>query len=262
MCLDSVLPFAGLLLCMGMATAVSLRLSPAMVVNSYAVTLIFIGILAAVRLWRSSPSPATNTNSIALDMDTLPLWGIALVNNAITLLPYLVLPHFATLSGNRVFCHCAPFDKILRHPYGCAGNHFGPGFARNYSLRKVDELSHQFRSSQVWSFLAYLPFLLCNRIRKVYLGHFWKAHRAGDTITILAILAIGRGVNAACGLTEYFLSMVNRSSAEFWSSVSSLVIFLGFTALLGKAWGVVGVAFAFSLSMAVRAAASLIYVRL
>ncbi len=188
------------------------------------------------------------------------LWAISMINNALVFIPYYVLPFYAPPDEIGQF-------GVAHRLVGLSGTilvalaaFFGPRFAAMSVRSNTDNLRSIYRQSSAFLFLLSVPVLMLF----VFLGHpilslFGESFTAGAYA--LAIMAGGRVINAAAGLTECFLSMVGKERFELYSAGCAILSFVIMVLLLAPADGMNGIALAYTIAFVVRAVLSRAFVQ-
>ncbi len=184
------------------------------------------------------------------------LWGISLLNTAIAASPYLVLPQFASPEEIGQFGVAHRLIALSATILFALASIFGPKFAQQHAMNHQASLKRSFRLSQVYSLTSYLPFLLAftvfaDEVLSIFGPEFPEARQ------LLWVLAFGRLIHSAAGLTEYVLNMTGREMWELLSAFVSVVSFLIASVPLGSAYGALGVAWAYAAAFAIRSVFSL-----
>ena len=137
---------------------------------------------------------------------------------------------------------------------------FGPYLAHLHHTGRMDEVRRAYASVTGWvvrlslpAFAALLAFP--DELLRVFGGEF----AAGAAVTV--ILACGQLVNAATGPCGTVLNMSGRVALNMWDNLAALVINVLLNLWLIPAYGIIGAAVAWAVSLAVVNAARVLQVR-
>jgi O-antigen/teichoic acid export membrane protein len=137
---------------------------------------------------------------------------------------------------------------------------FAPKFASHYAQQNPVALMRELRISQLYSFVAYLPFFLVfTLMSEPVLNLFGPGFK--DAHTVLWIMAIGQLFNSATGLPGHLLNMVGKEVWGLWITVLSVGIMTILTVVLGSISGIVGVAWGYAIVVSGRNLISYILAR-
>lgn len=183
------------------------------------------------------------------------LWGIALVNNAMTAAPYLLLPYFVSIEQIGSFGVAHRLVALSGTIIVALSSIFSPKFVKSAALDNQEDLKRNFFQSQLLSITMYLPLFglfvfFPLPVLSIFGGEFASA------ANLLLILAVGRLVNACAGLSEFMLSMTGAHRLELLSAIVSLAFFLITTLLFGHSWGIIGITILYALAFVLRATLS------
>ncbi len=189
--------------------------------------------------------------------DMLTFWGNSLLTVLFVNMPILLLTYFATPEEIGHFGVAYRLMGLATTILIALASIFGPRFARHYARKDIDALSHDFHMSQVFSFLAYVPFLaaffiFASPILSVFGPGF------GESRTLLWIMAGGQLFNSMTGLVGYLLNMIGKEKVEFVSLMIATCLMFFLSCFLGMKFGCVGVATGYAVTLAMKNAFSLV----
>lgn len=189
-----------------------------------------------------------------------PLWGVGLVNSAISNAPLLLMPQFASAAEIALFGVSARLVSLAAAIQDALISDFSPRFARHHEQGDHQALRAAFRRSRWLSILTYAPILAVFLIvPQLVLGIFGPEFREG--VRFLYVVAVGQAVSSASGLVGSFLAMTHRQAALLRINGGSLVLMLLLIVWLGSQYGAIGVAWAYALTVATRNLVGLVAVR-
>jgi O-antigen/teichoic acid export membrane protein len=209
-------------------------------------------LLAATRA--VAPNAASNmkaqpeASEAAIDMhwqSHAPLWLTALVSIAFLNYPFLVLPHFASMAEVGTFAIAFKLLNLVTTIIIMLAAIYGPRFARCELTADFQLARTLLRQSQVISLVLYLPVVVVMLLSYEHLHPLFGQGFAGG-VKFLGILAIGQGINAACGLTGPMLNMMGQGKTELATIMIITCIAVLLTPWAGTTYGAVGIAVIYS----------------
>lgn len=252
----------GLLLFIGIGTLLAMPISATHAVLGTIIVLA-IAILVAYVVFhryqraRLASSGPESGRVLFQAQSMLTFWTLGILTSTLANLPFILLPQFATPAEIGEFGVAYRLVALAATILAALGSRFSPGFARHYVNRDAKALARDLRASQIYSFLAYAPLLLlfaffADSLLAIFGPEFQSARLA------LYIMAVGQAINSATGLTGQFLNMTNQERLASWISAFSLLLMVVLIMLLGPMYGVIGVASAYSLVVALQNLASFV----
>jgi O-antigen/teichoic acid export membrane protein len=137
---------------------------------------------------------------------------------------------------------------------------FAPAIADLYHRGELDRVRALYRTSTGWVVRLSVPaFVALLVLPGDLLALFGKAYPAGAAVTV--VLAAGQLVNAATGPCGTLLNMSGRVTLNLLDNVVALVLNVGLNVWLIPAYGIVGAAVAWSVSLVVVNVARVLQVR-
>jgi O-antigen/teichoic acid export membrane protein len=137
---------------------------------------------------------------------------------------------------------------------------FGPYLAHLYHQGRLDEVRRSYAAVTGWVVRLSLPaFAALLVFPDELLRLFGGAFAVGAAVTV--ILAIGQLVNAATGPCGTVLNMSGRVALNMWDNLAALVLNVLLNLWLIPAYGIVGAAVAWAVSLAVVNVARVLQVR-
>lgn len=226
-------------------------LSPLIACWAFASATLFVGVGGFVR----AAVKHSGVIQLPKNRESLVFWAILLTNNAVASVPYFLLAQLASQEAIGLFGIAHRLVAVSATIMFSLNAMFGPRFARLRASNDWLELRREFHLSQVVAAVVYAPmlliFLFFGSVVLTLMGPGFEA-----ATSLLAIMAIGRMVNAAGGLGEAFLSMTGAQNIE----LANAGIVLTFLAIAGAAagvvWGAVGIAVVFAAALALRSVVS------
>ena len=187
-------------------------------------------------------------------------WLISMINILMMTCPYLLLPLVATESEMGQFGVAHRLIALSATIIAALASIFGPAFARCRAQGDLAGLHALYSRSRTYTFACYLPlFAVYVAFPGEVLGLFGDDFAAGSGL--LVILAVGRLINSATGLTEHFLTMTGGEREEIVSGSTAVLFFLAAGLALGRNYGVDGIATAYAMSFGLRSVCSFYFVR-
>jgi O-antigen/teichoic acid export membrane protein len=185
------------------------------------------------------------------------LWALSVGNIFLVSAPYLILPYLVDAEGIGRFAAAHRLVALSATVSVALSAVFDRIFAQATAQGNTVHLKKTFQRSQLYAFIAYLPiWVLYFSFPREILAMFGQEFR--DAAGILLILATGRLVNSALGLTERYLIMTRREGVELFSELAAAIVFVVAGTMAGIAWGLTGVAIAYSFAFAMRSVISYI----
>ena len=221
------------------------------------------GLLVAVTIAASATlrSPAEGqTGQTKIETKSVgTLWGISLVNNGLAAAPYLILPLYAMPSEIGLFAVAQRLIGLSGTILLALASIYAPRFSISGNSRDLAGLKQAFRNSRICSLVCFLPFFVgYSLFGREILGFF--GHEFAAAAPLLLIMALGRLVSSAVGLTEQLLSMVGKERWELLSAALSLCVFFTLSAIFAPIHGSFAIAWSFAVALALRAVISRSYV--
>jgi O-antigen/teichoic acid export membrane protein len=137
---------------------------------------------------------------------------------------------------------------------------FGPYLAHLYHQGRMDEVRRSYTAVTGWVIRLSLPaFAALLAFPDELLRLFGSAFTVGATVTV--VLAIGQLVNAATGPCGTVLNMSGRVAVNMWDNLAALVLNVLLNLVLIPAYGIVGAAVAWAVSLAAVNVARVLQVR-
>ena len=253
--LENMAHSVGLLLVLLGSLLAGITLSARLFVGQY------LGLSAATAglgllLWRNGKRPPDGKSADlpahsfhGREMATF--WSLGMVTTVSTILPYLILPQMVSTAEIGLFGISQRFVTMAVTTANALTALFAPRFAKHFAEGDREALRVDLSRSQVYSLLAYLPFVLAYLVVPdvllATLGEGFQSARG-----ILQIMVFGQLVNAATGLAGTALQMTKDEGSLLRLNLA----FLGISALavggLGWRFGLVGAAWGQSLALAGR----------
>lgn len=214
-------------------------------------------------IWRCSSKPVNKEKVVRVTVksivstEMLTFWGNSLLTVIFINMPILLLAYFATPEEVGHFGVAYRLMGLATTILMALGSIFGPRFARHYARKDIKALSHDFRMSQIFSFLAYLPFMIAFFLfASPILSMFGP--KFSDSKILLWILAGGQLFNSLTGLVGYLLNMIRKERVEFMSLLFATIFMFLSSCFLGMKYGSIGVAIGFASTLAIKNVFSLV----
>lgn len=250
----SALPI-GLLLFLGGSVVFGVSLTPqpllwaTVAVLAAAVSVAIVLLLGGRRPAASGPERAPG--ALFSPRTLAPLWGVGLVNSAISNAPLLLMPQFAGAAEIALFGVSTRLVALAAAIQDALISDFSPRFARHHERGDRAALSAAFRRSRWLSIVTYAPILaVFLTVPQLILGVFGPEFREGAQF--LYVVALGQAISSASGLVGSFLSMTNRQTTLLRINAGSLVVMLVLIFALGRSYGALGIAWAYAITLATR----------
>ena len=194
----------------------------------------------------------------ALNKSLWSFWGIGIANIVFMNLPFLILPQFASIVETGIFGAAFRLINLGSIVLVTLAAFFGPRFAQLYADKNLAGLRKALRQSQLFSLMVYAPlFLLMMFVPQWLLGLF--GDEFVDGAVFLMIMAVGQLINTATGLVGYMMNMMHREKIEFMITLSVLAGVFIMMMILGQIQGVMGIAIAYAIGMAIKNLLSLFF---
>jgi O-antigen/teichoic acid export membrane protein len=188
----------------------------------------------------------------------LHFWGGGLLNMWVMNMPILLLPQFANAAEIGIFGVAYRLILLGTTILVTLASIFGPRFARDYANGDVTALKRGLRQSQLLSLIIYSPMLIAFTVfAEPVLGLFGSEFTAGKEL--LWIMVAGQLLNTATGLVGFMMNMIHREKQEFYIQLSVTVFVFILILILGDMYGVIGVAIAYAIGVAVKNLSSLAF---
>lgn len=212
-------------------------------------------------LWVTRGKRDRVTTPASIENRELPrFWLISMINILMMSCPYLLLPLVATESEMGQFGVAHRLIALSATIVAALSSIFGPAFARCRAQGDLEGLHALYSRSRAYTFACYLPlFAVYVALPEKVLGLFGDDFAAGTGL--LVIMAAGRLINSATGLTEHFLTMTGGEREELVSGATAVLFFLVVGLALGRNYGVDGIATAYAMSFGLRSMCSFYFVR-
>jgi len=176
-------------------------------------------------------------------------WNVS--NVLIWTIPYLVLPAVAGTAEVAFFGAAHRIISLASIILVGLNGHFAPRFARLNREGNAKDTFRMLLISQVCSSVAFLPcFLLFTLLPERILSLYGDDYQQASLL--LLVMTWGALVNAMTGLAADFLHMTHHEGTELAITTIAGVIMLIACLFFGQRYGVLGVAAAFSVTMAGR----------
>ncbi len=248
---------AALLIYAGYAFWVNIGLKPADIFSGYAIFLSLSALAALYIIFYSfkrnkakegGPSPKLFTErKVNIFPEANRFWIIALLTQGTANLPFILLPYFGSQAEIGLYGVASRLVSLATLILIALSSVYAPLFAEAFSLKQSDKLKTLLKQTQIYSLLAYLPMLV------IFLaGSNWVLKFFGEEFVaakqFLWILAIGQFINSATGLVTYFNLMTDEE--KFETNVGGLILIFSaiFSIIAGSIFGVLGIAFAVTIS--------------
>ena len=249
---SGVIPFV-MIVFLALALLLKISISARITIIAY-VAGTLLTILLARWFWLRRGHPllldhSEKTNPIHLRyQDLAAFWGGGVVNVIANNIAFLALPFFAGPADIGRFGIAQRMATMSVTILDALSNIFMPAFARRYAHRDAAGLRHELIMSQVYSMLAYLPFVaLFIFFAKPILGVVGEDFIAAQRF--LMILMLGQLFNSATGLPGQLLNMIHRQDLAFYMNIAHLIVAAVLTYKLGSDYGALGVVIAVSISV-------------
>lgn len=250
---EFVLLPAGLLVAVaGLAAGGLIDTLPVVVAH---VAILVVAVVLAAFLAHRSLTPVRPASTARTDDPVVPLrtvayfWGASVAQMVFITAPVLMLPLYASQEGVGLYGAATKLLAASGVTISALSSYFSPRFAVH--AKNPRALRRLLRTSQVASLALFAPFFVLFVVApSSALGLFGSGFDDGEMV--LRILAVGQLVASGAGLVGYFAGMIDLERDAFASLGVSLVLLVLMTHLLGSRYGVVGVAVAYSLAVAVR----------
>lgn len=185
------------------------------------------------------------------------IWMGMILNVWFVNLPVLLLPYFSSTEEIGLFGVAFRLVLLSTTILVSLSALFGPRFVASDKEDNIQQLKQDLHLSQWYSLAAYMPFfILFTLFPESILSLFGPEFIAAKQL--LLILAAAQLVNSATGLVGYFLIMTHHEKAELFTLISSLLIMLTLMLLLGKLYGINGVAVAYAIGISIKNIMSLV----
>jgi O-antigen/teichoic acid export membrane protein len=178
-------------------------------------------------------------------------WGTGVTSVLANNVAILALPLFASPADIGLYGIAQRMATMSVTILDALGNVFGPAFARHYARKNASGLRHELLMSQLYSFLAFLPFLIIfvffAKPLLNLIGEDFIAARQ-----FLMILLVGQLFNSATGLAGLLLNMSHRQHLTSYVTFGQALLTASLVFLLGSKYGGLGVAIAVGVSVAAK----------
>jgi len=219
--------------------------------------LVYLVKLTANKTASGEQSPQESAPA-ALNKSLWSFWGIGIANIVFMNLPFLILPQFASIVETGIFGAAFRLINLGSIVLVTLAAFFGPRFAQLYADKNLAGLRKALRQSQLFSLMVYAPlFLLMMFVPQWLLGLF--GDEFVDGAVFLMIMAVGQLINTATGLVGYMMNMMHREKIEFMITLSVLAGVFIMMMILGQIQGVMGIAIAYAIGMAIKNLLSLFF---
>ena len=262
----SFLPL-GLILFVGLTVLLAYPLAPANLLRAYTLILLMAASFAGGVWFEHSFVRGRLASTLGhIELRRLkdfrgmwPFWGMAVLNVAFVASPFVFLPFVATPAEVGQFGVAYRLVALATVILTALASFFAPRFAKHATQGNAEALARDFRASQLYALAAYLPLfvaftVLAGPILSIFGEEFYRAS------LLLRILAVGQLIYVASGLAGDVLNMVRFERIELLNRIGALLVMLVASLILGRLYGVVGLALAYALSLATRGLISLFWV--
>jgi O-antigen/teichoic acid export membrane protein len=198
-------------------------------------------------------------NNIRTLLTPIKFWLILLLNNLLSIGPYLILPVYVSETEIGYFSIAHRFVGIVATIMFALSSNFGPQFSKYSSENNLGNLIRKFRLSQKYCLFFCIPLLVLyllfpSHIIKIYGPDFMPA------LPLLLIMASGRILISFLGLTESFLNMTGHEKWELLSTGISVILFLFLIAIKISNDAVIGITWAFTIALSFKSLFSYIII--
>jgi len=183
--------------------------------------------------------------------DLLSLWGASVLSIAFLQFPFLVMPFYVETADIGVFSIAHKLMNIITTLLILLAAVLGPKFAHCAASSDVDGMKKLLNNSQLISMGVFLPLAALLIIFSEPLMHLFGEEFA-ELKLYLVIISAGQLINAATGLSGVLLNMSGAASREFMALIAAVVAALLGSMWVGSDYGVVGMAWVFSASVALK----------
>lgn len=192
--------------------------------------------------------------------DLLALWSNSVLTIVFMHLPFLVLPWVASPDEIGVFAVAHKLVNVITTLLILLAAVFGPAFARAADGHDAGALRALLLRTQQLSLLVFTPLVTVLLICADALTALFNLP-VGALQPFLLALAAGQLVNAATGLPGVLLNMTGAAGRELRTLLLALAVALVLAPLAGSTYGAIGIAWVFSLALAVKNLASYLAAR-
>jgi O-antigen/teichoic acid export membrane protein len=257
--LENLVSPAALLLVSGLCWLRGESLTSATLLLTAAIGLGVTPLVLQLRINRqlATQIPVTATKAWITPQDDYPrsellhLWGCSVLSIVFLQMPFLLLPLFANVAEIGVFALAHKLINVITALLILLAAVFGPAFARCAARGDNAEISRLLRRTQLLSMALYLPLSFAVIAASDLFGSNLAEDFDGLTLYLL-ILASGQLVNAATGLAGVMLNMTGAAKCEFYILLGSTAVGLLASLCLGVLYGPLGIACAWSGSVALK----------
>ncbi len=236
--------------------------------NSFSIVNLHIIILLAVLvimfwIWRRSSRPVNEEKIVRvsvksiISIETFTFWGNSLLSVLFINMPILILTYFATPEEVGHFGVAYRLMGLASTILIALASIYGPRFAMHYARKDINALSHDYHMSQLFSFLAYMPFMIAFFLFATPLLSVFGP-KFSDSKILLWILAGGQLFNSLTGLIGYLLNMIKKEKIEFVSLLVATIVMFFLSCFLGMKYGSIGVAIGYAVTLAIKNVFSLV----
>ncbi|TNF99090.1 MAG: hypothetical protein EP297_06450, partial [Gammaproteobacteria bacterium] len=229
-----------------------------------AIHIILLVLTTLVMIWfmlryaRGSSQAENQEIPPLMSRSLLHFWGGGMLNMWVMNMPILLLPQFANTAEIGIFGVAYRLILLGTTILVTLASIFGPRFARDFANGDVAALKRGLRQSQILSLLIYSPMLIAFTLfAEPVLGLFGNEFTAGKEL--LWIMVAGQLLNTATGLVGFMMNMIHREKEEFYIQLAVAIFVFGLILILGKMYGVMGVAIAYATGVAVKNLTSLAF---
>lgn len=192
-----------------------------------------------------------NTSSWDTRSDLFSLWGASVLSIAFLQFPFLIMPLYVDTADIGVFSVAYKLMNIITTLLILLAAVFGPKFARCAASSDRTGMKSLLNKSQLISMSVFLPLAVLLILFSEPLTHLF-GEEFGELKLYLIIIAVGQLINAATGLSGVLLNMSGAASRELVTLVVAVVVALLGSIWVGSDYGVVGMAWVFSASIALK----------
>lgn len=181
----------------------------------------------------------------------LSMWGSSFLGMMFLNIPLLLLPVFASSAEIGIFSVAYRFINISVSLLMVVAGIYGPKFAVAYSERDFQALAYNLKQTRVYSMVFYAPlFVVFTALPGFAMGLFGEEFKRGADL--LMIMAIGQLVYSSTGLVGTMMNMIHKEREEFMISLCASVLMILFVYVLGRTYGLYGVAVGFGLGLSLK----------
>ncbi|MBC8388146.1 MAG: hypothetical protein H8E13_08895 [Actinobacteria bacterium] len=178
-------------------------------------------------------------------------WTITIIRVISLNLPFYLLPLLVTSEDIGLFGIAQRLVAISSTILVALSSLFNPSFAQDFKWKDFHNLKRDLKLSQIYSIIAYLPFLVIFIFFSDRLLGFFGSEFVAAT-PLLWIMAFGQMINSSTGLSGHLLNMIEKENTArkiwWWTLVITFILII----VLGNWYYIYGVAAAFALGNVIR----------